>query len=392
MATPRDVKPAILFVALQTGAGANGGIASMGEILLSLDRYRPVLLTNLDSPIVEHWRTAGIEVHVVPEGASRGIRNAPLAVAKTYVRYFFAVRRLIRRTGACIVHANDPLAFQLAVPAVRSRPGVRLAFSVRDTLDPQRPVPRRRLDWLFGAADHVFFLSHDMRERWIALSPAAALRSSATYSIVDFNRFAMTSLTVGAPRVVLVSGVVSAKKGQLRFLQYVAPALVDAGLDIWLSGDFDPVNSPYAARCLAAAEPLGPHVKFLGYRPDMPDLVRRAHVICITSQYEGLMRTMIEAVSMGRPVVSTDVASAREILEQPDRRAGYVFPLDFDATMAETIIDLCRDEALNARLGSNGAAIARELFRRERVLEAYQDAYDALVDARSHRPDSSGMG
>ena len=46
---PLSARPAVLFVALQTGAAANGGIASLGEIMAGLTRYRAVLLTNRES-------------------------------------------------------------------------------------------------------------------------------------------------------------------------------------------------------------------------------------------------------------------------------------------------------------------------------------------------------
>lgn len=369
----------VLVVALQTGAGANGGIASLTEIMRSLDRYRPVLITNLDSALTEKWRAEGIEVHVVPEQASRGIRKAPLATAMTYWRYFRAVRRILNSTGARIVHANDPLAFQLALTPVRvARRSVRLALNVRDTLSPDRPVPRKRYRWLFAQADHTFFLSQDMRSRWEQAIDRPIAAASATYSIVDFERFRTTPLPDEAPASVLVSGVICVKKGQLRYLEKVAPRLAQANIVSWLSGDFDDTNSDYAKACAEAARPLGEHVRFLGYRSDIPDLIAGARVVCVASRYEGLMRTMIEAMAMGRPVVSTAVASAREMLAVDGRPAGTVVSLDFGDDMADALIDLCSDLGKNSALGANGALIARELFERRSVVEAYQQVYDDL--------------
>ncbi len=371
-------KPGILFVALQTGAGANGGIASMSEIIRSLENYRPVILTNIASQTTRDWQSAGIDVHIVPEQAHLGVRHAPLAAIAAYIRYFIALRRIVRNGDIGLVHANDPLAFQLAVAGTKTMPHVRLLFSMRDTLDPARAVPRRKFSWLYKNADHTFFLSHDMRDRWASIVPAAGLRSSATFSVVDFNRFHPAPLSRERPKVVLVSGVISPKKGQLRFLTHVAPILAKAGIVTWLSGDC-PQGSDYARKCREAARPLADKVRFLEYRSDMPELIARAHVVCISSRYEGLMRTMIEAVSMARPVVSTDVSSASEILEQPDRRAGYVMPIDFNADVARTIVRLCEDEEHNRMLGANGVMIAREKFDRARVIEAYESVYDSFA-------------
>lgn len=91
------------------------------------------------------------------------------------------------------------------------------------------------------------------------------------------------------------------------------------------------------------------------------------------------MRTMIEAMAAGCPVVSTDVASARELLEAPGKRAGIVVPIDFQGEMAESVIKLCCDSQLSTELARNGKTIANELFRRERVIDAYQNVYDQLL-------------
>lgn len=377
-----DHRPPILFVALQTGAGANGGIASLDQIVRSLDRFRPILVTNRESRVVEGWRAAGLEVHVVEEHASRGLRAAPGRAVLTYVRYAFAVRALIAKTGAQIVHANDPLAFQLSYGGVRMRPGTHIVFNVRDTLDPDRRVPTTRWGWMFKAASHIFFLSKDMQDRWAAIVPLAGEKSSATYSIVDLDQF-KPAFREADRKIVLVSGVISPKKGQLRYLEHVAPQLAALGIETWLCGDVAPNSDLYAQACFRAAERLGDMVRFLGYRADMPELMQRAHVVCVPSRHEGLMRTMIEAMAAGCPVVSTDVASARELLEAPGEPAGIVVPIDFQDEMAESLIRLCRDGQLSTELGRNGKTIANVLFQRERVINAYQGVYDQLLAGRA---------
>lgn len=374
-------RPAVLFIALQTGAAANGGISSLGEVIRGLRHHRPVVLTNRESAATESWKAHGVEIHIVAEAASEGLRKAGLATAKTYARYFAAVTRLLTMTGARVVHANDPLAFQLALPAVRFRPGTRIALNVRDTIGPGRKPPAKRYGLLFAAADHVFFLSRDMMARWVDVVPRVAAKASATYSIVDFDRFSPRPLSDKPQKVVLLSGVVCAKKGQLDFLRLASPPLANAGIETWLAGDFSPETGHYASQCRDAALPLGQMVRFLGYRPDLPELYARAHVVCVSSHYEGLMRTMIEAMAAGRPVVSTDVASAREMLLQHSQQAGEVFPIGCREPMASAIIRLCNDEAANRELGANGAAIARQAFAADRVIEAYETVYTRLYAA-----------
>lgn len=378
--------PVVIVVALQTGMAANGGIASIGEIVRGLHGYRPVVVTNRESTAVARWRDDGVDIRIVPEDASLGISNAPLGALRTYWRYFRAVRALLRETGARIVHANDPLAFQLCLPAVRTSQGVRLALNIRDTIGPDRPPPTTRYRRVFGMADHIFFLSADMLARWAAIVPGIEGKSSVTYSIVDPARFSPEPPPREIPPVVLVSGVVCAKKGQHEFLEVIAPVLADAGIQSWLVGDFDPDTDAYASGCRSLAAPLGDAVRFLGHRRDIEALYARASVVCVASRYEGLMRTMIEAMACARPVVSTDVASAREMLLQPGMEAGAVFPVGCSPEMASEIAALCADPARAAALGANGAAIASRTFRADDVVAAYEHAYDAMTGRRADGP------
>ena len=308
------MKPSVLFVIHQAGARADGGVHSIGEVMRRLKAHRPLVLTNIESPATRSWREAGIEVHVAREDASAGLKRRPVATVRTYLRYYRAVRDLLGRSGARVVHANDPLAFQLSYAAAR-RAGAKAVLNLRDTIDPERRPPRLKFRAIFAGADHVFYLSKDMGERWRQVAANAMRACSVTYSIVDPERFAPSEPSDSTPPVVLVPGVFWPKKGQLGFIRNVVPLLAGQSIDSWFVGDFDPSTNPYAASCLAAAEPHSEFVRFLGYRDDLPELYQRATAVAVPSKHEGLMRGMIEAMSSGRPVVSFNVCSAREVLD-----------------------------------------------------------------------------
>lgn len=379
MTSDQATGPVVVFVALQTENSANGGIASMGEIIKGLKQVRPILVTNRVSMLTDDLKKRGIEVHIVKDEASPGLRAAPIGSLRTYIRYFRVLSSVIQRSRAQVVHANDPLAYQLSFAAAKARRGTKLALSIRDTLDPDRSVPTRKYEWIAASSDHTFFLSYDMLERWRRVANFAEERSSAPGSIVDFESFPFSSMPMNERKVVLVSGVVCAKKGQLQFLETAAPQILADGHEIWLVGDCDAQSSVYAAKCKVLADSLGPNLRILGYQKNIAELMKQASVICVASRYEGLMRSMIEAMSIGRPVVSTDVASAREVLEIEGSEAGVVVPLDYKHHLSEQIIRLCNDPVLAAEMGRNGAAIARDRFNRETVIAHYETAYRSLI-------------
>ena len=89
------------------------------------------------------------------------------------------------------------------------------------------------------------------------------------------------------------------------------------------------------------------------------------------------MRGMIEAMSCGRPVVSFDVCSAREVLEPAG--AGVVVRGGDHAGMADALIRYARDSAAAAGAGAAASAVARALFDPDEVVERYERVYRALA-------------
>lgn len=379
----------VLFVAMQTDAQSNGGVESLTQIALNAQRIRPILLTNLHSSRTARWREAGLETHVTPLGFSEGqiARQKPAARAFAFLRYAGVIRQLMRDAGIRVVHVNDPLAMQLALVPLRMPPGGKLAFNIRDTLDLGRSPSTLKYGSLFAAADHTFFLSREMASYWAPYSRSLNDRSSVTYSIVDPALFQPGEPTVDEEMPsVLVAGVVREKKGQLAFLEHVAPALVAGGARLVFAGDFDPEHDAYAAACARAAAPLGSAVSFLGFRHDLPDLIRAAAVVAIPSGHEGLVRVMIEAMACSRPVVSFDVCSAREILEHEAPGAGAVVATGDHGAMTEALLRFCNDQVARAAAGAAGLAGARRLFDPASVVARYEDVLLRLARKSDLQP------
>jgi glycosyltransferase involved in cell wall biosynthesis len=369
----------VVFVILQSGAQANGGLRSISEIMSGLTRHRPIVLTNLESATTGEWRRQSIEVHLVEDEASAGFKANPLGTLRTYRRYYRALSRIVADSGARLVHANDPLAFQLSAGAAK-RQGARILLNLRDTLDPRRRPPKLKFRAIFGVADHALFLSREMAEAWTRVAPNAARSFDVTYSIVDLDRYAPGPGPSPGEAMVLIPGVFWPKKGQLEFIRQTVPILAECGIASWFAGDFDPAANAYAAACASEAARFGNKVRFLGFREDMPDLYRQASAIAVPSLHEGLMRGMIEAMSCGRPVVSFDVCSADEMLAGAEPAGAVVRQGDY-AGMAHALTRFAGDPGAQIAAGRNGRAVAEALFNAGDVIERYEQAYGRLEQA-----------
>jgi glycosyltransferase involved in cell wall biosynthesis len=117
-------------------------------------------------------------------------------------------------------------------------------------------------------------------------------------------------------------------------------------------------------------------VMLLGWRRDVPDLLKTFDVFLLTSLWEGLPRVLVEAALSGVPIVASNVDGVPEVAQ--DGENGFlVTPGDTDA-MADRVVDLLRDQTLRRTMGQCGRALA-ESFSVEKMLHDYTVLYLDLV-------------
>jgi glycosyltransferase involved in cell wall biosynthesis len=109
---------------------------------------------------------------------------------------------------------------------------------------------------------------------------------------------------------------------------------------------------------LAAIEDLGlqAHVDLRGTatRAEVLEALRSADVFLLTSLSEGVSTATLEAMSVGLPVVVTDVGGMREAVT--DGVEGLLVPPRDPRSTAEALAELARDPARREELGANGRA------------------------------------
>lgn len=101
-------------------------------------------------------------------------------------------------------------------------------------------------------------------------------------------------------------------------------------------------------------------VKWLGHVDDMVSLLRNAHIVCLPSYREGLPKALIEACAMARPIVTTDVAGCRDVVE--DEVNGLLVPARDASALAEALGRLVQEPELRQRMGRRARQIAEERF------------------------------
>ncbi|MDO9583008.1 MAG: glycosyltransferase [Desulfomicrobium sp.] len=123
---------------------------------------------------------------------------------------------------------------------------------------------------------------------------------------------------------------------------------------------------------------LGGHVRFLGARSDVPDILQCLDVFVLSSKEEGLPLCILEAMAAGLPVVATNVGGIPSVV-RPDDNGMLVDPEDSRA-MANALLSLFSDKEKRIRLGMNGRRLVEQHYDLKHSIAAYTSLYKAEVN------------
>jgi N,N'-diacetylbacillosaminyl-diphospho-undecaprenol alpha-1,3-N-acetylgalactosaminyltransferase len=121
-------------------------------------------------------------------------------------------------------------------------------------------------------------------------------------------------------------------------------------------------------------------VLWLGHRDDILELTAIADIYLLPSYREGVPRTLLEAISMKKPIVTTDTVGCREVVK--DGYNGFLVPVKDSHALANKVEILINDEDKRKIMGENGRIMAIEDFDVNQVVKQYINLYAELKEER----------
>ncbi len=400
----------MLDASLPIVAGYTARSASILEAQSALG-FEPAALTGLrQTSLIDRERINGILHYrtAVPEGLGR-LSQTPLA--REALEMGLLARRALqiyRENPYDVIHAHSPVLDGLPALAVARHVGVPSVYEIRAF-------------WEDAAADQGKGLEGSARWRAIhALETALCRGVDGVVALCDGIRRDLVSRGVPDERITIIPNGVDTRKYAPRHrdesladryglrgkivIAYVGKLFRFEGVRLLLDalsrliGDDDRIRGLIIGYGEAEGDLHEQHEKLglqgkviLGGKvspADIPALYGLADVLCYPRERRRITELTtplkpLEAMSMAKPVVVSDVGGLRELVT--DHVTGMFFRAGDVDDLVRVLGQLCRDGDLRRRLGERGRA---EMIRHRSwstITQRYQAVYEAAADRRMRR-------
>ena len=280
----------------------------------------------------------------------------------------------LQATGAELLHVHAGIGWEgheiaragvaCAIPVIRTE---HLPYLLTDSEQQQRYARET------AALAHHIVVSESSRSSF-EMNDVATDRitvvQNGIFALDTDSRSAMTALAPEGKTVLLTVARFSNQKDHvtlIRALPLVLAAHPSTILRLVGDGEErDPVQA------LVEQLSLGSHVQFLGHRSDIAELMASADLFVLPSQFEGLPLAVLEAMSIGLPVVATRIGGNVEALGKDH---PFLAERGDPLSLARILIDALDDPARARVVGQTGRERFQTQFSAQRMADETAAVY-----------------
>ncbi len=358
---------------------------AMLDILERLDRnkYAITILCNAEGELTEAAARLNINIIILPE-LRREIN--PLFDVFAFIKLF----RLIKKNRFLLVHTHSSKSGFIGRLAARAA-GVRCVvhtvqgFAFHEYSSRLSTFMIGLMERIAGlVTDRIIFVNQYDRKMALKMKLTSAEKMTLFPNGIDLSQFNVTEpLPVPADLVGIVKrgGIVGmvarlweqkAPQDFIRSIPVVVNTIPDAKFLVIGDGHLKDKLVK-----LSQELNISDHVLFLGWRQDVKALLKLLDVFVLTSLWEGLSVSILEAMASGKPVVATNIKGNNELVV--DGETGFLVPAKNPQMVGEKVLYLLMNRTLAQKMGLKGYQRVRENFSIQTTIGKINQLYDTLL-------------
>jgi len=330
---------------------------------------RPIVATGESGYLVQEARQLGIPVHHIPH------LRQPISPANDFLACR-EIRALIKRESPDLVHAHTSKAGLLGRVAGRltGTPTIFTAhtWSFADGISSfQRRVsiPIERFAGRIGGKVITVSRANEEIARRENITDDANLLT--IWNGIPDTELRATPGSAEVPTIVMVARF-AAQKDQMSLVQALSG--IDQPWRLRLVGD-----GPTRPLIEAVAETLGlsARIDFLGDRGDIAEVLASSDLFVLSTKWEGLPLSILEAMRAGLPVISSNVGGCSEAVEHG--KTGFLTAPANVKQLRESLENALSSKSLLKAMGQAGRNRFHRDFRIESMMSKLLDVYHEAI-------------
>ena len=298
--------------------------------------------------------------------------------------YIFKLVKIMKNYDIVHTHNSSPQLF-VAIASLFNSP--KLVSTEHNTSNRKRNWKWYRPieSWMYGRYDHVICISKIAEDKlreymggeWLVKSSDKYKSITTINNGIDVNTISeaepckeLLDLKESRKSILMVAGF-RKQKNQDTIIR--ALTLLDKEkYEVWFAGVGERMEE---GKQLALSLGVSDRVRFLGLRTDIPNVLRAADVIVMSSHWEGLSLSNVEGMSAHKPFIASDVNGLKEVT----KGYGILFPHEDAKVLAEEIKRLASDETYYNEIAERCYNRALE-FDISNTVSGYADVYKNILN------------
>ena len=147
-----------------------------------------------------------------------------------------------------------------------------------------------------------------------------------------------------------------------------------------IAGPLDPGNPAHIPSEVIKKWQKENKIEYLGRHSDMRELIGLSDIVVFPSYREGKPKFLLEAASMGKPIITTDVPGCRDVVE--NEKNGILVPIKDIESLFNAVIKLINNPELRRKMGEKSRKKAKKEFDEKILIEQTLKVYKQLIQQK----------